>query len=77
MEELANIIIYHRKKSGLNRDELAHIAGVGKTFIYDLEHGKHTIKLDTLLKVANVLGISFQVSSPLMNKYREEKEERK
>jgi HTH-type transcriptional regulator/antitoxin HipB len=64
--KLAQIIRNHRKKSGLNQLELAKLAGIGKTQIFDLEHGKKTVQLDTLLKVLKVLNIRIILSSPLL-----------
>lgn len=46
-----------RKKSGLTQQELAKLAGVGKTLVFDLEHGKASVQLDTLLKILKVLNI--------------------
>ena len=43
-ESLGAIVQRHRKKSGLSRERLAEIAGVGKTVIYDIEHGKATVR---------------------------------
>ena len=65
-EQLAATILQHRKQSGLSRQELAQLAGVGKTVIYDLEHGKNSIRLNTLIKVLNVLNISLNFNSPLL-----------
>jgi len=45
------------------------IAGVGKTVIYDIEHGKETVRLITLLKVLDALNISVNMVSPLMEQY--------
>jgi len=72
-EEIAAIVAYHRKKAGLNRYELASLAGVGKTAIFDIEHGKKTIRLNTLTKVLAVLNISLVCQSPLMHHYEAEK----
>lgn len=70
-DDLANVVIYHRKKSGLNRLALSHLAGVGKTVIYDIEHGKPTVRLDTIIKVLTVLNIHIELTGPLMQTYRE------
>lgn len=75
-EELGNIIYFHRKKSGLSRLELAHLAGVGKTAVYDIEKGKITVRLDTLIKVLNVLNISMTFESPLMKQYKAQNDEK-
>ncbi len=68
---LSQCIHFHRKKSGLTRIALAKFAGVGKTVIYDIEHGKQTIQLDTLLKILSVLNISLYLESPLMKNFEE------
>lgn len=64
-KNLSELILLHRKKSGLNQQKLAKLAGVGKTSVFDLEHGKKTAQIDTLLKVLSVLNISIELSSPL------------
>lgn len=67
---LANLIKFHRKKSGLSRIQLSHYSGVGKTVIYDIEHGKISIKFDTLLKILKVLNIKIEFMSPLMEEFK-------
>ena len=71
-EELAKAIRFHRKKSLLNRQELAKLAGVGKKAIFDLEHAKPTVQLDTLLKVLDALNIQLNFNSPLMETFSKE-----
>ncbi|MDX1900724.1 MAG: helix-turn-helix transcriptional regulator [Gammaproteobacteria bacterium] len=53
-----------RKKSGLSQLELAQLAGVGKTAIFDIEKGKPTVQLDTLMKVLETLNIQLQLLTP-------------
>ena len=48
----------------LSRIDLADIAGVGKTVICDIEKGKQTIRLNTLLKIMMSLDISISLDSP-------------
>jgi HTH-type transcriptional regulator / antitoxin HipB len=67
--ELHKILLYHRKQAGLTRNELAELAGVGKTVIFDLEKGKDTVKLPTVLKVLKALNIDIKLQSPLMEEY--------
>ena len=64
---LANIIRRHRKLAGLSQLQLAEIAGVGKTVIYDIETGKVSVKLDTLRKILKVLNIKVTLKSPVMD----------
>jgi len=63
-ESLGAIVQRHRKKSGLSRERLAEIAGVGKTVIYDIEHGKSTIRYATVKKVLDALNIRISFVSP-------------
>ena len=65
-ENLAGIIRKHRKAAGLSQLQLAELAGVGKTVIFDLEKGKPTIQLDTLLKILDTLNIKVQLTSPFL-----------
>jgi len=65
-DSLANIIKRHRKAAGLSQLQLAELAGVGKTVIFDIEKGKETIQLDTLRKVLRILNIKVRLESPLM-----------
>jgi len=64
---LANTIREHRKVAGLSQLQLAELAGVGKTVVFDIEKGKETIQLDTLRKILAVLNITAKLTSPLMN----------
>ena len=63
---LSELIKYHRKKSNLTQSELATLAGVGKTVIFDIEHGKETIQLKTLQKVLKTLNITLHLKSKLI-----------
>jgi y4mF family transcriptional regulator len=64
--KMRDIILFHRKASGLTRKQLADLAGVGKTVIYDIEKGKETIQFSTLQKVLKALNIKIIFTSPLM-----------
>ncbi len=70
------IVKFHRKKSGLNQLELANLSGIGKTAVFDIEHNKLTVQLDTLLKVLNTLNIKINLNSPLMKSYLSENNEK-
>lgn len=65
-DQLAEVLKLHRKAAGLSRIQLAELAGVGKTVIYDLENGKESVQLDTLRKIFKVLNITMVMTSPLM-----------
>jgi len=69
--ELAKIVKFHRKKSGLTQKQLADLAGVGKTVVFDIENGKETIRFSTLLKVLTALNITINFESPLTEYFDE------
>lgn len=62
---LGKLVQHHRRQAGLSRVDLAQIAGVGKTVIYDVEKGKVSVRFDTLLKLFYALNISVELKSPL------------
>lgn len=64
--DIGHVVMLHRKHSGLSRLELADIAGVGKTVIYDIEHGKETVQFTSLKKVLDALNIKIRLESPAM-----------
>lgn len=68
--KIGAIVQFHRRLAGLSRIELADIAGVGKTVIYDIENGKASVRLNTLLKILEALNVSIYLESPLMDRYR-------
>ncbi len=70
--ELASIILFHRKHSGLTQQELSELAGVGKNMVYELENGKKSVRLDNLLKVMQVLNIELDFQSPLRETFLKE-----
>ena len=69
--QLAQMIRTHRKKTGLSQHDLAKLAGVGKTAVFDLEHGKPTVQMDTALRVLETLNIRITLSSPLLEPRKE------
>lgn len=76
INNLGEMIRFHRKKSGLSQLEFAKLAGLGKTVIFDIENGKLSVRFDTLLKVLEILNIKIEFQSPLMALYREQSDEK-
>ncbi len=70
--DLREIVRDHRRLSGLSQAGLAKLAGVGKTVVFDIEHGKESVRFDTLKKVLAALNISMAFQSPVLE--RQEKE---
>ena len=68
--DLGDAVHFHRKAAGLSRVELADLAGVGKTVIFDIEHGKESVRLNTLEKVLGALNLRLVLEGPLMQEYR-------
>ncbi len=57
---------FHRRKAGLSQAQLARLAGVGKASVFDVEKGKETVQMDTILKIFSVLNMELVVKSPLV-----------
>ena len=74
-KHIGKIILAHRKKSNLTQKQLADLAGVGKTVVFDLEKGKETVQLNSLLKILSALNIKLELTSPLMHLMEEFDEE--
>lgn len=72
MKQIGALIRCHRDKSNLTQKQLADLAGVGKTAVFDIEHGKETVQFDTLHKVCSVLNITIRLESPIMEQCEEE-----
>ena len=43
--EIGELVVYYRKKSGLSQQQLAQLAGIGKTAVFDIDKGKETVQL--------------------------------
>ena len=55
-QKLGDALRSARKRLGLTQPQLALAAGVGVRFIVDLEGGKPTVRLDSVLRVIDALG---------------------
>ena len=72
MKKIGTLVRCHRKKSGLTQKQLSDLAGVGKTVVFDIEHGKKTVQFNSLQNVCHVLNISLTLDSPIMDQCMEE-----
>ncbi|MBA7571803.1 hypothetical protein ES708_13571 [subsurface metagenome] len=70
MQNIGDIVKYHRKKAGLSQKALADIAGVGKTVVFDIEKGKETVQFKSIESVFKALNINILFDSPLMDKWK-------
>lgn len=73
INNIGSIIRLHRKKAGLSQKQLATLAGVGKSAVFDIEKGEITIRLNTLMAILSVLNIRLEPKSPLMDQWNMEK----
>ncbi len=55
--ELAQVVRARRRQLRFSQRELAELASVGPDFLYDLERGKPTVRLGTVMQVLDALGI--------------------
>ena len=62
---IARAVRYCRKQSGLSQAQLAMLAGIGKTVVFDIEKGKTTVQMDSLLKVLDALNIQLTLKTPV------------
>jgi transcriptional regulator with XRE-family HTH domain len=63
--EIAKAVRFHRKQAKLSQKQLSEYAAIGKTAVFDIEHGKPTVRMETLLKVLNILNIKLIIAAPL------------
>lgn len=56
-EALGPLVRARRQELGVTQIELADIARTGVRFISDLETGKRSVRLETVLKVLDALGL--------------------
>lgn len=66
------MVSFHRKKAKLTQSQLAELSGIGKTAVFDIENGKLSIRLTTLLRILNILNIKITFSGPLMSQFEKE-----
>lgn len=74
VKKIARMVRFHRKKAKMTQVELAKLSGIGKTVVFDIEKGKTTVRLATLLSVLNVLNITIEFQGPLMHRFEERDE---
>ena len=61
--KLAKLTRTRRRELGLTQLELAELAGCGPAFLYALERGKPTLRLDKVLDVLSVLGLRIRLEA--------------
>lgn len=75
VNEIGNTVLLLRKRSGLTQKQLADLSGVGKTVVFDIEKGKETVQLNSLLKVFSALNIEIKLLNPILHLLEKSDEE--
>ena len=63
---IGQVVRFHRRRSGLSQHALADLSDIGKTSVFDIEKGKPTVRLATLMAVLRTLNIDVTLDGPLM-----------
>ena len=63
ISDLAGAVKSRRRELGLNQHELADLAQVSRKFIYSVEDGKPSIRLDKLRDILGVLGLDLTIET--------------
>lgn len=58
---LGRAVRLRRKELALSQLDLCALAGVGPAFLYSLESGKPTLRLDKVFEVLHVLGLELHI----------------
>jgi len=63
VKRIALVVRQRRKRLGVTQQALAQMAGCGLMFVYNIEHGKPSLRFDKLLDVLEVLGLELVVTT--------------
>lgn len=55
---LGLVIREARQQMGMSQEELAHSAGLDRSYVGGIERGEHNVALMSLVKLANALGVT-------------------
>jgi len=64
-KQLANIILFHRKRSGFDAASTCRNGWRWQNMVYELENGKQSVQLNNLLRILKVLNIELTFQGPL------------
>jgi HTH-type transcriptional regulator / antitoxin HipB len=62
-DRIGKIVLRERERLGLRQDEVALAAGVSTRVVHQIENGKPTSRLDSLIPVLDALGIELKARS--------------
>ncbi len=63
-EDIAKTVRALRKRQGVSQTVVAQLSNVGGRFVFDLERGKSTVRLDKVLAVLRTMGIKMKLQLP-------------
>lgn len=58
---LGSAVRERRRQLGLRQDEVADLAGVSERFVFAVETGKETLRLDKVLALLGALGLHLEL----------------
>jgi HTH-type transcriptional regulator/antitoxin HipB len=61
LQRIGHLIRDERRAQGLSQDDLALLADLSRKTVADVERGKSTVQLATLLHILEALGLSLDV----------------
>ena len=61
LDVLSEMVSWYRGECGLTQKELATSIGIHTNTVHSLELGKHSPRLDTVMKIDRLLGINLQI----------------
>lgn len=62
-EEIARVVKEARRRQGLSQDDLALLAETSRRPLYLLEQGKGSVRLETLLRILDALGLDLEIKA--------------
>jgi y4mF family transcriptional regulator len=62
-ESIGKVALRERERLGLRQDEVALAAGVSTRVVHQIENGKATSRLDSLIPVLEALGVELEIKS--------------
>lgn len=60
-EDLARIVRERRRELGLSQEDLAGVIGVHRMFVSQLEAGKRSMRLESVLRLVQALGLDIEL----------------
>jgi HTH-type transcriptional regulator/antitoxin HipB len=60
-KRLGETVARERERLGLRQDELAVTAGVSTRVVHQVEHGKPTSRIDSLIPLLEALGLTLEI----------------